>query len=112
MSSEARSTDTNTRLGDVDDNDGLTRAVRSAGKDHDLTTAEDQVSASTALPMDGDEGGHRSPGRPTKLTPETQATICARIAAGMAAEHAAECAGVSAATYYGWMADGGRVAAR
>src|SRR5438105_2014265 len=112
MSSEAQSNDTKTRSADVDDNEDLTRAVRSAGNDHDLTTAEDQVSASTATPMDDDEGDHCSPGRPTKLTAGTQAAICARIAAGMAAEHAAECAGVSAATYYGWMADGRRVAAR
>ena len=44
-------------------------------------------------------------GRPTKLTPEVQKTICDLIANGNTRECAAGCAGVDPATLYRWMAD-------
>jgi len=42
-------------------------------------------------------------GRPTKLTPEVQKTICDLIANGNTRECAAGCAGVSTECLYNWM---------
>ena len=44
-------------------------------------------------------------GRPTKLTPEVQKTICDLIANGNTRECAAGCAGVGASTLWQWMRD-------
>jgi transposase len=45
-------------------------------------------------------------GRPTKLTPDTQAAICDAIRAGNYAETAAACAGVGRTTFYTWLKRG------
>ena len=42
-------------------------------------------------------------GRPTKLTPEVQKTICDLIANGNTRECAAGCAGIGASTLWEWM---------
>jgi hypothetical protein len=44
--------------------------------------------------------------RPTKLTPEIQAAIVARVEAGNYPEYAVESVGISASTYYSWMRKG------
>ena len=48
----------------------------------------------------------RSIGRPTKLTPETQKSICDAIRAGNYQDVAAQYAGITAATFYNWMVKG------
>jgi hypothetical protein len=111
MLDEERSIDTSPGSDDVDDTDEPTCSVRS-GEDRDVNGREgDARGASTSRAGDG-EGACRKPGRPGKLTAETQAIICAGIVAGMGAEHAAESAGVSASTYHSWINTGRGVAAR
>jgi hypothetical protein len=111
MLNEERPIDTNTESEDVDDTDGQTFAARSAGENGDVGAgAEDALPTSTTR-IDG-EGAPRKPGRPGKLTAETQAIICAAIVAGIGAEHAAASAGVAAATYHSWINTGRGVAAR
>ncbi len=48
----------------------------------------------------------RKPGRPTKLTPEVQQTICDALERGEVHVHAAEHGGISEATYYNWIRKG------
>lgn len=48
----------------------------------------------------------RRPGRPTKLTPETQAKICDAIRAGNYLETSAAFAGIDKSTLYAWLRKG------
>lgn len=48
----------------------------------------------------------KSPGRPTKLTPEVQERILSAIRAGNYSRVAAEYAGISERTFYGWLRRG------
>jgi hypothetical protein len=80
-----------------------------AGDERDVTTADDDA---PATPADEGAGGQRKRGRPTKLTADVQATICARYAAGDPIELAARSAGISRSALYSWKATGERALAR
>ncbi|MDP9334398.1 MAG: hypothetical protein M3Q30_14005 [Actinomycetota bacterium] len=104
---EERSIDTNTGSEDVDDNDGPTVTVRSAGEDRDVTAAT--ASAMSRMAPPDVEGRKR--GRPTKLTPETQEKLRAGVAAGIPIELTARSVGVGASTVHGWREIGERALA-
>jgi hypothetical protein len=50
----------------------------------------------------------RTPGRPSKLTPEIQDRICASLRAGNYACVAARLAGIAESTFYDWLEQGKR----
>jgi len=71
------------------------------------------VSALATAPRCGNIVPISGRGRPSKLTPAVQASICAAVRAGNFLEVAAEAAGVSRATVFEWIARGeGRDAQR
>src|SRR5438128_2338845 len=56
--------------------------------------------------MDGEVGSEREGGAPAKLSEERQLRICEAIRAGIRPETAAVYCGISARSYYRWMAQG------